>query len=415
MEQVPRHLEAQVHAALDNFRVVVLHGARQSGKTTLARLVTGQRDGTYLTLDDDATREAALADPRSFLNSQTTPLTIDEIQLGGDRVIRMVKQLVDEDPMPGRFLLTGSTNFLTVPTISESLAGRARILRLWPFSEAELNRHPSTVEDWFIDVPHERLLLERDDYLRLACRGAYPEMVNLDVEARHAWIQSYVETITQRDIAALADVRKVSALPRLLRWVAANTSGEINVTAAARDLGIDRATAMSYLQWLEAVFMVRQLPAWSRNLSARAARRAIFHLTDTGLAADLLGLGPETLRVPTAVATGPLLESFVVNEIAKQLSSGATAVEQSHYRDGSHEVDLILERRDGATIAVEVKATSSPAASHLKHIKWFRDKLDDVAPGTFRAGILLHTGPQSVVVGDRLSLLPIGSLWTSQS
>ncbi|HDH03830.1 MAG TPA: ATP-binding protein [Actinobacteria bacterium] len=412
VKQVARHLEAQVDEALNSFRVVVLHGARQCGKTTLARLVTGKRNGTYVTLDDDAVREAALADPRSFLTSQSPLLTIDEIQLGGDRVIRMIKQLVDEDPTPGRFLLTGSTNFLTVPTISESLAGRSRILRLWPFSEAELNRVPVALEEWFGEVPHEPSELERDDYLQLVCRGGYPEMVDLDTASRHAWIESYLETVTQRDIAALADIRKVSALPRLLRWVAGNTSGEINVTTAARDLGIDRATTMSYLQWLEAVFLVRQVPAWSRNLSARAVRRPKYQLTDTGLAADLLGASPQTLGMPTAVATGPLLESFVVNEIAKQLSSKATPMEQSHYRDNRHgEVDLILERRDGATIAIEVKASSSPVASQLKHVKWLRDKLDAVAPGTFHAGILLHTGSQSLTVGDRLHLLPISSLW----
>ena len=412
MNQVLRHLETQLDAALDTFRVVVLHGARQCGKTTLARLITGKRNGTYVTLDDDATREAAQADPRSFLTSQSSLLAIDEIQLGGDRVVRMIKQLVDEDPTPGRFLLTGSTNFLTIPTISESLAGRSRILRLWPFSEAETQRVPPTIDTWFSAIPTKSPPLGRDDYLRIVCRGGYPELAHLDIAARRAWFESYVETVTQRDIAELADIRKVSALPRLLRWVTSNNSSEINVTTAARDLGIDRTTVTSYLQWLEAVFLVRQLPSWSRNLSARATRRPKLHLTDTGLAADLLGVSPHTLGLRTAIVTGPLLESFVVNEIAKQLSATAVAVQQSHYRDNhQREIDLILERYDGATIAIEIKATSSPTTSQLKHVAWLRDKLDTTAPGTFTAGILLHTGPQSLTVGDRLHLLPISSLW----
>ena len=150
MVLIERHLHSKLNEALDTFRVVVLHGARQCGKTTLARLVTEERNGAYTTLDDDATREAALNDPITFLTEQPKPLTVDEIQLGGDRLIRAVKKLVDIDPTPGRFFLTGSTNFLTVPTISESLAGRVRILRLWPLSEAELaGRPPAGIDQWF--------------------------------------------------------------------------------------------------------------------------------------------------------------------------------------------------------------------------------------------------------------------------
>ena len=150
MELIDRHLRPRIDEALDAFRVVVLHGARQCGKTTLARLVTEQRGGTYVSLDDDAAREAALADPITFLADRRRPLAVDEIQLGGDRVVRAVKQLVDADPAPGRFLLTGSTNFLTVPAISESLAGRIRILRLCPLSERELSGGPPPdIDRWF--------------------------------------------------------------------------------------------------------------------------------------------------------------------------------------------------------------------------------------------------------------------------
>lgn len=145
MDWIPRHLESRVHDALGAFRVVVLHGARQRGKTTLVRRAPDARGGTYATLDDDAVREAALADPHTFLTTQRPPVVIDEIQLGGDRLIRMVKQIVDEDPAPGRFLLTGSTDFLTVPTISESLSGRVCIMRLWPLSEAEIARRASNL------------------------------------------------------------------------------------------------------------------------------------------------------------------------------------------------------------------------------------------------------------------------------
>ena len=249
---IERHLTAEVEGALDHFRVVVLHGGRQCGKSTLARQVAETRGGTYLTLDDPTILQAALADPITFLSQPAAPVVVDEIQLAGDRLVRAAKQLVDTDGTPGRFLFTGSTNFLTVPSISESLAGRVRILRLWPLSQAELaGRPPAPIGQWFDGdpgrVPAEPLL--RRDYLDALCRGGYPEAQALEPPYRDDWYRDYIETVTQRDIVALADVRKTSALPRLVRWAAATTSGELNLATAARDLGIDRRTVTTYLEW----------------------------------------------------------------------------------------------------------------------------------------------------------------------
>ena len=412
---VLRHLEGTLDSSLDAFRVVVLHGARQCGKSTLARRITQRRGGTYVTLDDDATRDVALADPDTFLRSSDPPLAIDEIQLGGDRLVRAVKRLVDGDPTPGQVLLTGSTNFLTVPTISESLAGRARLLRLWPLSEAELTgRPPRMIDGWFDgETAGGRVArLDRDGYLSLACRGGYPEVVDLAAELRAAWFESYAETVLQRDIVALADVRRGAALSNLLRWTATMTGQELNVSRAAQTLGLDRATVVAYVEWLRSVFLVHELPAWSRNLTSRVARRTKVHLCDPGLAADLLGVTPVALSDPRQPATGPLLETFVVDEIAKQLSASSARVTLNHYRDHrDHEVDLVLERNDGAIVAVEVKATSSPTAGQLTHSQWLRDRVDSTTPGAFRGGVLLHTGPQAATVGDRLHLLPIAALW----
>ncbi len=416
MDLVDRHLGPHVEEALDTFRAVILHGARQCGKSTLARSVVERRGGTYLTLDDDAVRDAALADPDTLLVSWPEPLAIDEFQLGGDRVVRAVKRAVDRDPTPGRFLLTGSTNFLAVPDVSESLAGRARLLRLDPFSEAELAGRPApSVEAWFDDGPRNPIGAppSRQGYLETVCRGGYPEVVRLPSGARVGWFESYVETVTQRDLRELADIRRSGALPRLLRWVAASGGAELNASRASRDLEIDRATVTAYLDWLQAVFLVRELPAWSRSHLGRAARRPKLHLTDTGLSAAVLGIRAEQLSPPTATATGPLLESFVVNELARQTASSAAPVRLLHVRDHrGHEVDVVLERSDGAVVAFEVKATSSPTRTQIKGLEWFRDRLDDAAPGTFRGGVLLHTGDQAVTVGDRIHLRPISHLWS---
>lgn len=418
---IARSMSAQVDLGLEHFRVVLLHGARQSGKTTLARAAAEARRGAYASLDDDATREAALDDPRSFLLGQGHPLVVDEVQLGGDRLVRSLKQVVDEDPVPGRFLLTGSTNFLTVPTISESLAGRVRILRLWPLSQAELQGvAPPRLADWFDESglgplgasDRHGAPTARSDYFARVCAGGYPEAVGLPDEIRPNWCDGYLETVIERDILTLGDLRRRAVLRPLLEWVAANTAGELSLQSVGSSLGIDRATVTSYLSWMETVFMVHRIGSWSRNPRARPVRRPKIHITDTALAAALIGVDHQALARPAAPAAGALLETFVVNEIARSAGEAPRPLRLHHYRDGlGHEVDLLIERSDGAVVAVEVKATASPRAEHLKHVAWLRDRLDVAEPGTFKAGVLLHTGRQRHKVGDRLSMCPIDVLW----
>ncbi|MDE0216404.1 MAG: ATP-binding protein [bacterium] len=421
MDTVPRHIQPEIEEALEWSRVVMLHGARQSGKSTLAQMIARDLGGTYVSLDDDNLRENVLIDTAAFLSSQKYPLVVDEAQRGGDRIIIAVKQLVDEEQTPGRFLLTGSTNFLTVPNISESLAGRVQIFRLWPLSEAELaGRRPTEIESWFGDgpAPLPATDLGRADYFARVCRGGYPEVIGLTPRQRLRWFASYIETVVHRDIAALADIRKTASLPLLLRWAAAYTSGQINQSEAARDLEVSRPVVASYLEWLRTVFLLHELPAWSRNLSSRTTHRPKIHITDSGLAASLIGVDSDALASPTAPAAGPLLETFAINEIARQIAASPQEFALYHWRNHQdrqyrgREIDLILEASNGDVVAVEIKATSSPPADAVGHLRWLRDKLDATAPSTFRAGILLHTGPYAFSAGDRLHLRPINCLWS---
>lgn len=424
MDHIERHLGPQMEAALDTFRVVVVHGARQSGKTTVAKRIAARRGGTYASLDDPQVLDAALSDPHTFLRAQPHPLVVDEIQLGGDRLVRAVKMCVDDSNERGRFLLTGSTNFLTVPTISESLAGRAAIMHLWPLSQAEIaaGAHraagaaaaPPPVSRWFAgDVATGPASgTARDDYLRLVCRGGYPEPLELTGRARLRWFDSYVSTVLGRDVAALGDIRRSAALPRLIRLAAASTSCEVNYSDWARKLGIDRHTVEAYLGWMRTVFLVHELAPWTRNRASRAIKRPKLHIADTGLASAVLRVDPAALRTPTATMTGPLMESFAVNEIARQLSASDDEIGLLHYRDNTgREVDLVLESPAGGVVAVEVKATASPSGDQLRHLAWLRDRLDRVEPGTFRAGVLLHCGSHAYKLGDRLHTVPIDHLW----
>ena len=415
VDLIPRHMGTVTKEALEVFRVVVLHGARQSGKTTLARQIAQERGGTYQTLDNTATLEAALDDPQFFLTAHPSPLVVDEVQLGGDRLVRTAKIIVDENPTPGRFLFTGSTNFLTVPTISESLAGRAAILRLHPLSEAErCGTTPGAIQGWFdgefnLSRSSE---LARGDYMRRVSRGGYPAITDMSPQQCWNWFSRYIQTVTQRDLAALADIRRTGVLEQITRWVAASTSTELNVAQATSRMGVNRQTFTSYLDWLATVFLAEQVPSWSRNHLERTVRRPKLHITDTGLATALLGLDASALSSPNSTLAGPLLESFVVSEIARQLDS-ANLPDRIHYwrdRDG-HEIDILVERPSGEVLALEVKATGSPTAGMLSHAGWLRDKLDAVEPDAFRAGVLLHTGPQTLKVGDRLYVAPIDTLW----
>ncbi len=438
---IPRAQQPRLERLLDAFRVVVLHGPRQCGKSTLARLMAEARGGTYASLDDDTTLDAAMSDPVTFVSEQQLPLVIDEVQLGGDRIVRAVKRAVDASHQTGRYLLTGSTHFLTVPTISESLAGRVAIVQLWPLSQAEMsaaaNPHEgaaahsgspaggtlapaadATLRGWFDGEPDlgHRASTERSGYLELLCRGGFPEAVRMGPEGRNVWFRSYADTVIRRDIVALGDIRRGAALPRLLELAAASTSSVVNIADWSRRLGIDRATVESYLEWMRRVFLVHELPSWGRGRIGQATRRPRLHLADTGLAAALYGLDSAALRPPTATMTGALVESFVANEVARLLTANDMNVSMQHYRDKEQrEIDLVLEQPNGATVAVEVKASASPRSTDLQHVRWLRDRLDAVAAGSFRCGILLHTGTAAHRMGDRLYLMPIDSLWPQRT
>lgn len=422
---IPRHQQPRLERLLDAFRAVVLHGPRQCGKSTLARLIAQARGGTYATLDNEATLDAALSDPATFVAEQRFPLVIDEVQLGGDRIVRAVKQAVDATQQPGRYLLTGSTNFLTVPTISESLAGRSAITELWPLSQTEIaataqdsglqQRAAEVLHDWFDGKPRleARSATTRSDYLDLVCRGGFPEVLKMSPADRLLWFESYATTVISRDIVALGDIRQAAALPRIFALAAASTSTVINVATWSRQLGIDRATVESYLEWMRRVFLVAEAPSWGRGRVGRVTRRARLHLTDTGLAAALCGLDAEGLQPLTATMTGALTETFVVNEITRLASADDMSIAVQHFRNkDGREIDVVLERPDGALVAVEAKASASPRRADLAHVAWLRDRLDAVSPGSFRCGILLHAGPARYSMGDRLYSLPIDSLWS---
>lgn len=416
MEQRERRLEDHVVAALESFRVVVVTGPRQAGKTTLVRRVLDDA-GSFSRLDDEATRQAALADPDRFASHGNLPRAIDEVQLGGDALIRAIKATVDDDPTPGQFLLNGSADFLTVPNLSESLAGRAAFLDLWPFTQGEIEGTPDgflattfSNPDALLDIDSA---VEPDEYLERLCIGGYPEAVALDARARRTWFRNYVRTVTQRDITELTGARRAQQLPRLLGLLAANTAGELVTTRIHADSGLgSRDTTDDYIGYLQMTYLAHVVPAWSRNLTRKITRHPKVHIADAGLAAHLLGKDPAALRRPDDPARGQLVESFVVNELLRQtsvLDEPDVGLHHLRDRDGA-EIDIVAEAADGRVVAIEVKAARSVNQADAKWLGWLRDKI----PNDFVCGIVLHTGDRPFRLGDRLLAIPIAALWLAE-
>lgn len=412
---VQRHIAGRLREYVSDFRVTVVNGPRQAGKTTLLRQLHRDIGGAFVTLDDDDQRSAARADPRGYLQGLPRPLFIDEVQRGGDPLVLAVKAEVDRYPQPGAFVLSGSTQFLTVPTISESLAGRAGLLDLWPFSVAErVGASPSFLDQLFADpgsLAHGQTEpMTRHEYLRLACAGGFPEALHRrTARSRAGWFRSYLTTVTQREVADISRIRHLALLPRLARLLAALTAAELNAARLADDLGIDAETVRGYLALLETVYLVHLLPAWSRNLTARVKRRPKIHLTDPGLAAWLRDQSPDSLARPDhAAAAGALFETFVVDELAKLRTASEVDVSLWHVQDrAGGEVDCVLESPAGRVVGVEVKMAATARAEDFRHLRWLRDRLGS----DFVAGAVVFAGSDPVPFGDRLFALPASMLW----
>jgi predicted AAA+ superfamily ATPase len=411
---VARRIAEHAVEFLDSFRVVIVNGPRQSGKTTLLQQLQACRGGTYLTLDDVTLRAAAHADPEVFVANDSKPMLIDEIQRGGDDLVLAIKAMVDRSSSRGQFVLAGSTRFLATPSLSESPAGRAGVLEVWPFAQQELSGSSTSFLTRAFEDPESFRTAEqseygRSDYFQLIARGFYPELLTMRSElARGEWYSAYVQAIIDTDIREMAKIEEPSNLRSLLRLAAASTGQELNLVKTASDLGLHRTTVNRYLGLLETVFLVRFLPAWSRNPHHRAVRRPKLHITDTGLAAHLLSVDAEGLGARVCPVRGPLVETFIANELAKQATWSPFRLNLYHWRvSQGPEVDVVAERTNGRVVGIEAKATDAVDLKDFKGLIELRDSLGD----QFVHGYVLHSGRRSLAFGDRLTALPISALW----
>jgi len=405
----PRYLRPKVMEALADSPVVLIHGPRQSGKTTLARLVGDELGFAYLSFDDDVQRAAAQSDPLGYVADLQERVILDEVQRVPE-LFTSLKAAVDARRKPGRFILTGSASVLLIPRLADSLAGRMDILRLHPLAQAELAGTDAGFlsalfgAEFKTGVVGQRLGRALVDRMMA---GGYPAALTRGTTRRRAaWYRNYVETLVQRDVRDLGRISALDALPRLLTLAAGQTARLLNVSDLAAPFQISRPTIREYLTLLTRIFLLEELPPWHNNRLKRLIKTPKLHLGDTGLAGALLGLEPDALWNDRALF-GQLLETFVYQELRRQASWQDDTVSFSHFRDKDKvEVDLVLE--SGSTLAgVEVKAGSTVTADDFKGLR----KLQSASGKSFRAGVVLYDGGAVVPFGKRLYAVPISSLW----
>jgi uncharacterized protein len=410
---IKRNITSRLLDALSDTPVVLLNGARQTGKSTLVKTITEHsHPARYITLDDATVLAAVKQDPAGFIAHLEKSVVIDEVQKAPE-LFPAIKAAVDRDRKPGRFLLTGSANVLLLPRLSESLAGRMEILSLWPFSQGELEG----VHELFVDGLFAAKLRteppQRESPASFHTRiinGGYPEAISRAKEdRRRAWFESYITTILQRDIRDLAQIEGLTSLPRLLAIIASRAPALLNFSELSRTLAMPQTTLKRYMTLLETTFLIQHLPAWSGNLGKRLVKTSKLVMSDTGLMAHLLGANKERLAAGGGI--GPLLENLAVMELVKQISWSSTKPAIFHFRTQTgQEVDIVLEDRAGRLVGIEVKASSTVTAQDFKGLR----ALAETTGKRFYRGVVLYTGAESLPFGPGLYAMPINALWRFQ-
>ena len=430
----PRGIRSQLLESLQDSPAVVIHGPRQCGKTTLAQAVcapehlnwpespsAGPPSGpryAYITFDNDVARNTARADPAGFLDDLPDRVVLDEVQ----RVPEMftsLKVAIDRHRRPGRFVLTGSTNVLLVPTLADSLAGRMQIVRLHPLSQVEL-ASPGAPGEWdrtrsgFLDAlfsngfgvaSSERLGSQLGE--RIAA-GGYPAALSRPPGRRRArWYEDYLDAVTQRDARDLARISRLEALPRLLEAAATQTGRLFNVSRLAAPFQLSLPTVRDYLVLLERLFLLERLAPWHSNRLKRLVKTPKLHIGDTGLACALLAADAETLQADRTLL-GQLTETFVYQELRRQSGWYHRPLRFFHYRDkDGAEVDIVIEQGAGPVAGVEVKAGATVSRADFRGLR----RLASAVGERFVAGVVLYDGEIGAGFGDNLRAVPIRRLW----
>lgn len=403
-----RYATRQVEQALADTRVVLLAGPRQAGKTTLAQALSGGARA-YYTLDNASTLNAAERDPTGFVRNLDYAI-IDEVQRAPGLLLA-IKENVDNDARPGRFLLTGSANLMTLPRVADSLAGRMETVRLLPLARSEIAAAapPVLLEKAFnSEPPTVGQPIVGDALTEIVLGGGYPEALGRKTwPRRQDWYLDYVEAVVQRDVRDIASVDQLDRMPRLLRVLAEHSGQLVNHTGAGAAIGLNHVTTQKYAGIFEQLFLLRTLPPWHSNALNRLIKRPKLHFLDAGLLAALRGVTPDRIARDRSLL-GPILETFVFSELLKLAGWSGERFTFSHYRDkDQYEVDIVIEDRRGRIVGIEVKASATATSDDFRGLK----RLADAAGDQFAMGLVLYDHDNPVPFGDRLWAMPISALW----
>jgi uncharacterized protein len=402
-----RFVERRAEEALVDTPVVLIVGPRRAGKTTLVRKIA-EAGWSYSTLDDQTVLEAAQSDPAGFIRGLDRAI-IDEIQRAPNLLLA-IKKTVDEDYRPGRFLLTGSANVLTLPRVADSLAGRMETIRMLPLARAEIvNRAPTFLERLFEgNLQSQRDAIVGDELVQLALRGGFPEAIIRDSERRRQdWARSYLTSMLTRDLRDIAEVEKLTELPKFVRLLAEHSGQLVNYSQLASGINVNHRTGQRYVGLLEQVFLIATLQPWFTNALKRIVKTPKLHFLDSGLLASARGLTFDRIKADRG-AFGALLESFVFSEVLKLMTASDLRLTPHHFRDRDmREVDIVLERDDGMITAIEVKASATVKASDFSGLRALAEACGD----RFAFGVVLYDSTDVVPFGGKLAAAPISCLW----
>ena len=406
---IDRKARPLVETALSDTRVVLVVGPRQAGKTTLARQFAGL-DRPYVTLDDAGALSAARADPVGFVRGLDRAV-IDEVQRVPELILA-IKESVDRNVEPGRFLLTGSANLSTMPMVADSLAGRMATISLLPFAQSEIRSTPGRLLDRMF-AGEELVAAENSplggELVALVLRGGYPEALRRTAASRRiAWLEDYVAQILDRDVRDIANIDQLDRLPRLLQVLAEHAGQLVNNTSFGAALGLSSVTAQKYVAILDRLFLIRTLAPWSSNRLSRLIKTPKLHFLDSGLLAALREDEEQALRQDRS-RLGAVLESFVVSELLKLASWSERRVSLSHYRTKDQdEVDVVIEDRRGRIVGIEVKASATVRPQDFRGLRQLQEAVGD----RFVRGLVLHDHDRVTPFGEKLQAAPLSVLWT---